>query len=201
MGIPQDTVAREAAFAAQGEATNLRTAFARAVWAEKGCAPLVLEGPALERARRHFLGRAAALGYRRTRQPALRVLAGNRALSAEVAGSRWQVALPEGIAEVRLASRTWVPAHMRPRENDTRLLGVAVARLMLDGRDVALDSPALAQGWHKAEPDWRWTDGHGVLPVAGARVLAFDLAMVGDYWATPSKDGVEPGSGAGQAGD
>jgi hypothetical protein len=203
-GLPCESfldTGNKSAFAAHCEATMLHPDFARAVWAEKGCAPLVLEGPALERARRHFLGRAAALGHRRTRQPGLRILAGNRPLPAELAGSRWQVALPEGVTEVRLASRTWVPAHMRPRENDTRLLGVAVSRLTLDGRDVALDSPALAQGWHPAEPDWRWTDGDGVLPVARARVLAFDLAMVGEYWATPSRDSVVPGLGAEQASD
>ena len=161
------------------------TEIARAIWAEKGCAPLVLEGPLLAQARRLFLRRAATLGHRRTRNPALRVICGGRALAAQVAGPRWQVALPERVAEVRLVSRVWVPAHMRPQETDTRQLGVAIARLTLDGREVALESPALTQGWHPAEPDWRWTDGAGVLPVAGARVLAFDLAMVGEYWARP----------------
>ncbi len=80
----------------------------------------------------------------------------------------------------------WVPAHMRPHENDTRRLGIAVARVALDGREVSLDSPALQLGWHPPEAEWRWTDGDAVLPVAGARVLAFDLAMVGDYWARPA---------------
>jgi T5SS/PEP-CTERM-associated repeat protein len=179
------------AFAAQGGPVALHPAFAcpvefsRAVWAEKGCAPLVLEGPALERARRHLLRRAAALGHRRTRNPALRVFCAGHALRAEVAGSRWQVALPPGTTEVWLASRRWVPAHMRPREIDARVLGVAISRLMLDGGEMALDSPALAEGWHQAERDWRWTDGSGVLPVAGSRLLAFDLAMVGEYWVTP----------------
>jgi hypothetical protein len=163
-----------------------RLELSRAVWAERGCAPLVLEGPVLERARRHFLRRAAALGHRRTNNPALRMSCGARTLRAEVVGSRWQVALPAGTTEVRLASRTWVPAHMRPQECDTRMLGVAIARLTLNGREMALDSPALAEGWHPAEPDWRWTDGDGVLPVAGARRLAFDLAMVGEYWVTPT---------------
>ena len=161
------------------------TAFARAIWAEKGCAPLVLEGPALAAAKRLFLRRAAALGHRRTRDPRLRVVAGTRALRAEICGERWQVALPAGTRAVRLLSRVWVPAHMRPHETDTRALGVAIARLALDGREVALDSPALAEGWLPAEPDWRWTDGAALLPVAGARVVAFDLAMAGEYWARP----------------
>ncbi len=167
------------------DADSSREAFARAVWAEKGCAPLVLEGPALVRAREHFLRRAAALGHKRSRHPALRVLADGKAVAARRSGQRWEVTLPAGTTEVRLASRSWVPAHMRAEDNDTRLLGVAIARLALDGREVALDSPALAQGWNAPEPEWRWTDGTGVLPVAGARVLAFDVVMVGDYWVQP----------------
>lgn len=155
----------------------------RAIWAAEGCAPLVLEGPALVQARRHFLRRAAALGHRRTRDPGLRVMAGERVLPLEASGRRLQVPLPPALGEVQLVSRTWVPAHMRPDETDARILGVAIARLALDGRDMALESPALAQGWHAPEHDWRWTDGAAVVPVAGARLLAFELAMVGDYWA------------------
>ena len=167
-------------------------ALARAIWAEKGCAPLVLEGEAVARARRLLLRRATALGHKRTGNPALRVLAGARALKAQRAGTRWQVALPAGLAGVRLVSRIWVPAHMRPEETDTRALGVAIARLALDGREVALDSPALAEGWHPPEPDWRWTDGAAVLPVAGARLLAFDLAMAGEYWSASPDRAREP---------
>jgi hypothetical protein len=164
-----------------------RAAFARAVWAKGGCAPLVLAGEALARARRHFLRRAAALGYRRSRDPMLRMLADGCPLRAELAGQLWQVALPPGAQAVLLASRTWVPAHMRPREHDTRVLGVAITRLVLDGREVALDSPALAEGWQPPEPGWRWTGGAGVVPVAGARMLAFELAMMGEYWAKPAR--------------
>ncbi len=190
----------KAEFAEPVAAMTANREFARAVWAESACAPLVVEGPALERARRHFLSRAATLGHRRTREPALRVLAGGRTLSAECSGPTWQVALPIGTAEIRISSRVWVPAYMRPHENDARPLGVAIARLSLDGREVALDSPALTQGWHPPESEWRWTDGGGVLPVSGARVLAFDVAMVGEYWVRPSADDARPGSGAGQAG-
>ena len=158
---------------------------ARAVWLELGCAPLVLEGPALARAKRHFLRRAAALGHRRTHEPGLRVLGGAVLLCAERAGAHWRVALPPGVAEVRLISRIWVPAHMRAGESDTRTLGVAIARMALDGREIALDSPALSTGWHPPEPAWRWTDGAAVVPVAGARTIAFEVAMAGEYWRAP----------------
>ena len=188
-----DTGNRQA-FAGQGEPIMLHPEFARrraalAVWAAKGCAPLVLEGPTLERARQQFLRRAAVLGHRRTRNPGLRVLCGARALSAEVTGTRWQIALPQTVGRIWLGSRSWVPAHMRSAEHDTRTLGVAITRLELDGREVALDSPALAEGWHAPEANWRWTDGAGVLPVAGARQVAFDLVAMGEYWARPPRAG------------
>jgi hypothetical protein len=83
---------------------------------------------------------------------------------------------------VTLRSRAWTPAEMQPDSDDTRRLGVAVARLLLDGRLVALDSPALAAGWHAPEADGRWTDGAAGIPVAGVRCLAFDVAMAGRYW-------------------
>jgi hypothetical protein len=71
---------------------------------------------------------------------------------------------------------------MRPAENDTRSLGVAIARLWLDRREVSLASPGLTAGWHMPEPGWRWTDGDALLALAGVRELAFELAMTGSYW-------------------
>jgi hypothetical protein len=162
------------------------SAIASAIWAEKGCAPLVLEGAALARAKYLFLRRAARLGHRRTRDPDLRILAGSRALPAELTGAHWQVILPFGVTEVRLQSRIWVPAHMRADETDTRALGVAIARLTFDGREVALDSPALATGWHPPEAGWRWTDGSAIIPIWGSRMISFDLAIVGEYWLASS---------------
>jgi hypothetical protein len=87
---------------------------------------------------------------------------------------------------VQLCSRTWVPAQMRPPETDTRRLGVAIDRLWLDERDVSLDSPGLATGWHAPEAVWRWTDGDATLAVAGARDVRFRIASTGSYWLPPT---------------
>ena len=171
-----------AAFAAGGPALDLHPDFARRIWAQAGCAPLVEGGAALARARRALLRRAVLLGHRRTADPAPRLLADGRALPAETDGAIWQVRLPEGVREVRLCSRVWVPAHMHADEQDTRVLGVALGRLWRDGREAALDSPALVRGWHAPEPMGRWTDGEGVLLLTGVRTLSFALAMVGNYW-------------------
>ena len=171
-----------AAFAGGGPALDLHPDFARRIWAASGCAPLVERGAALAQARRVLLRRAAQLGHRRTADPGLRLLADGRARPLETDGAIWQVRLPEGVREVRLCSRVWMPAHMRAGEQDTRALGVALGRLWLDGREAALDSPALVRGWHAPEPVGRWTDGEAVLLLPGVRTLSFALAMVGDYW-------------------
>jgi len=75
-----------------------------------------------------------------------------------------------------------VPAHTYPNDEDTRQLGVAIGRLWLDRREVALDSPGLAIGWRTPEPGWRWTDGNAALSVQGLREVAFELALEGHYW-------------------
>jgi hypothetical protein len=62
------------------------------------------------------------------------------------------------------------------------VLGVAIRRLWLDGRAASLDSPALADGWHAVEADWRWTNGNAEMAVAGAREVAFEVGLVGRYW-------------------
>ena len=74
------------------------------------------------------------------------------------------------------------PAHACPTDNAHRWLGVAIAKLRFDGQEMGLDSPALHDGWHAAEPCGRWTDGDGRIPVSGRGCLEFVLAMTGAYW-------------------
>ncbi len=170
------------AFANGGGSVQLHPDFAQQVWEVQACAPLVRAGAALAAARRTLLDRAAELGYGITTSPGLSLAAGGRRLTAEVDGRRWRVPLPEGVRQLRLRSRTWVPAHTCPNDEDTRQLGVAIGRLWLDRRAVALDSPGLAIGWRTPEPGWRWTDGNAALSVQGLREVAFELALEGHYW-------------------
>ena len=93
--------------------------------------------------------------------------------------------LPAGARDVRLVSRVWVPAWMQPESDDTRPLGVCVRWLVLDGRDVALDAAALADGWHPVEGDagasWRWTRGSARLP-EGAATITVETTGTHPYW-------------------
>ena len=68
------------------------------------------------------------------------------------------------------------PADLLPDSNDTRLLGVAVRAMALDGVTLALDDSRLGAGWHEREKDLRWTDGEGVLEIGGAGVVEIWLA-------------------------
>jgi hypothetical protein len=184
-GLPCESyldTGNRAAFANGGALVHMHPDFALRVWAAEACAALVLDGPRLTVAKRDLLARAAVLGHAMTDDPGLCVLAGGRVLAAETDGRRWCVRLPAVSGNVRLLSRVWSPAQMRPASDDTRSLGVAIARLWLDRREVSLESPGLAAGWHAPEPDWRWTDGDARLALAGVRELAFEVAMTGSYW-------------------
>jgi T5SS/PEP-CTERM-associated repeat protein len=187
-GLPAESyldTGNRAAFAG-GVALTLHPNFARDAWAAGGCAPLVRAGPRLAAARRLLARRAAALGYTLSDDPELSVLADGRPVAATTDGGQWRVALPPGTRRVRLVSRAWVPAQCDATATDGRRLGVAVARLWLDRREVSLDSAGLGRGWHAAEPGWRWTDGNAALLLDGVRELAFTLAMTGRYWVGPA---------------
>jgi V8-like Glu-specific endopeptidase len=172
----------------EGGAVALHPDFARRVWQAEGCAPLLTEGPSVIALRRRLLARARRRGHRLTNDPSLVVCGEDgRPLIARRDGRHWRVAIPAGLATLRLRSRSFVPAEVRPDGRDARRLGIAVSRLWLDGRAADPASPALARGWHEAEPGWRWTDGDAQVPVAGLHELAFEVALLGDYWLPPGE--------------
>ncbi len=105
------------------------------------CAPLVEDGPALERAKAALLARAHDLfGLRTTEEPALHLLADGRAVTPSLADGVHRFAVPAGTRTLRLASRRWVPAERLSGSTDTRTLGVCVRALRLDGVGLALDA-------------------------------------------------------------
>jgi hypothetical protein len=72
--------------------------------------------------------------------------------------------------EVRIVSRSSVPAEIMTISTDTRRLGVNLSRLVLKDDYITLDvdhrHPALINGFHEAETMRRWTDGGGRIPPA-----------------------------------
>jgi hypothetical protein len=185
-GLPAESyldTGNRSAFANGGAAVMAHPDFTRRTWQARGCAPLLLEGPAVRAVRCRLLAQAMMLGHRMTTETGLALwVDGMVARPWWVAGG-WRFALPEGARSGRLLSRTCVPAHMNPASNDCRVLGVAVASLALDGEKVELTSPRLRKGWHGPEEGLRWTGGAAGLDLRGARELDVRLAWMERYWA------------------
>ena len=166
----------------EGEAARppLPAAAALEMWRTRACAPLGADGPVLAAVRARVQDRAAALGHRLRPEFDLHVLADGQELPLRQRGARYFATLPPGAGSVRFRTRHFVPAHTGGL--DTRQLGVAIGALRLDGVEVPPDDPRLCEGWHAPEPYWRWTAGEAVLATGGARELAFDIKLSGQYW-------------------
>ena len=180
-GLPCESyldTGNRAAFANGGVSAMLHADFARGVWEGEACAPLVVEGGHLASVRRMLFERAEVLGYRLTDDAAVVVLADGRAVEMDGGLAH----LPPETREVRLLSRSFVPAWRG--DPDTRRLGIAVAGVWLDGVKLKLDGP----GWRTAEAGWQWSDGAGVIEVAGGRVLRIERLLHGTYWEEPRRD-------------
>lgn len=164
----------------------------------RSCAPF-LDAPADVRPIWQQLAeRAAMLGFAspepaaRTADPALTLRSSGRSFHPiHRSGDIFTFVLPALGDAIEVMSRTAAPADTQPWLVDQRTLGVAIRRIELRRGDeveaIALDHPALMQGWWAAEDDgrtlWRWTDGAAVLPVrpAGATIVTIETCGGIDY--------------------
>ena len=164
--------------------TGLPEGAALLVWAERGCAPLLLEAAPL---RARLLARARAQGWSLSDAPGLTVLAGGVALPPTPTEHGIQVRVPAGTASLRLLSDSFVPAEVVPGSGDMRRLGVAVAGIRLAGWDLHPD--ALDSGWHAARGEhWRWSDGAATVALPALKrpsTLEIRLGANGLYWQAP----------------
>lgn len=147
------------------------------------CLPLVLAGPQIARAKAALLEQLEARGQTITSESDLHLRAdGERVEPMKLGGNRLAFALPPDRRDIRIMSRTFVPAHTLAQSSDPRTLGVCVKRLQIDGEDVALDDESyFRDGWHELEPGQRWTQGSAPL-LANTRLVVIDLAGQGFYW-------------------
>ena len=160
--------------------------FARQVWQAKGRAPLVVDGPVLARQQAALLERTASLGFARTAEPDMCVVAGGQSLRPRRDGAMLVWDLPPGTQEITLRSRSAVPAWTVTGDTDHRRLGVAVRQIRLDGREVP--KGARGAGWHAMEAGFQWTDGDAKLAVGPGR-LEVTLAMSASYWCDAEVEG------------
>ncbi len=184
-GMPAESyldTGNRGAFAGAAGATALHPDFSRQIWAEQGCAELVTEGETLASVRRALWAQAANLGHTTTADPALRLLAGGRILRPVIEGAVARFALPPESGVVKLISRVSVPAQLECDGRDHRRLGVAVARLLLDGGELQLGEERRGKGWHAPEAGWQWTDGAAELDCGGAASLEVTTLELVRYW-------------------
>ncbi len=136
--------------------------------------------------------RTALLGWQRSNDPALDVLADGWAVAmTEIAPRVWQGILPRGTGNICLRSRCFVPADIDPSAEDRRVLGIAVTALRLNSQPLRC-----LPGWHDPEPGWRWTTGEAYC-TAGAGVLEITAAAAAPwYWVAPDARGTAVRSGA-----
>ena len=172
------------AFANGGGAMMMHPDFALDVWNKAACAELVVAGAHLEAAKSVLLARAEEMGWELTADPDLVVIVDGRTIAPSIRGKTWIVELPATVMNVRLVSRSWVPAHVGADNVDTRRLGVMLTNICLNGALLELDDPRLVSGWLAPEAGWRWTDGDAGLGLAGVGELRFDVVMTGKYWST-----------------
>jgi hypothetical protein len=193
-GLPVESfldTGNRGAFANGGVPVAVHPDFSRAVWASESCARLVWEGPQVAAVRQRLAAVAEDLGWVLTERPEVCVLADGVEIRPDVVGGLG-FDLPPGTGEIRVRSRACVPAYVMPGSIDTRILGVAVTRVWLDGVALALDGANFGAGWVAAEAGLRWTQGDAVLRVGGARRLDLRLADLLRYWVPPASSRDRP---------
>ncbi len=155
---------------------------------DDACAPMVADGPQLLDVRHRLDARAEALGWIKSEDPDLVLVAdGVEIAPLHASDNRFWFAAPAASA-LALSSNAGVLAHVMPGLGDGRLLSVAVEDLRVDGAAVALDDAAFGAGFYPVERHdlqaWRWTNGHAelVLPLAAPAMIEIALTMVVPTW-------------------
>jgi hypothetical protein len=142
---------------------------------------MTFHGEALAAIRRHLLDRAGELGFATTDDPGLYLLAdGKRIDATTLPDGRRRFVVPKGIAELRLRSRTGIPALLLADCVDERTLGAFIGSITVNApsgrRTLTSGDRAYAAGWYPPEPEGLWTDGDAQLDVAGPCTLEITLA-------------------------
>lgn len=156
----------------------------------RSCLPFADRPDQVEPVWRALAERAEALGWVLprpvlTNDPDLHLLVGTRRIDPiAIRGRLYTFLVPPGGAPIKLSSRSAYPREAWPWIADDRRLGTMVRGLVHRSRDdirvVAIDDPALKQGWWAVEWDdgrpGRWTDADAVLPNLGSGVLEVELS-------------------------
>jgi hypothetical protein len=154
---------------------------------DQACAPMVAAGPQLTSVQARLHDRALAMGWARSEEPNLCLLADGVAIAPVMAkANRYWFAVP-ACSDLVLNSNASILAQVMPGLPDTRQLGVAVSDLKLDGQSLDL-TQAFAHGAHDLETHgvqaWRWTNGAAGLSatLAEPAMVEITVLMVAPTW-------------------
>ena len=108
-------------------------------------------------------------------------------------GDRYVFMLPAWNGPLKLLSRHAIANEDQPWLVDQRQLGVMVREITLSVGDdcwpIAVDNPALGEGWWDAERDsasmWRWTNGNATVGVTSDKRCRLDIRL-GDRLSYPT---------------
>jgi hypothetical protein len=149
-------------------------------------APLVTGGEALAAIRSRLHARKLMLGFAVNEISRVGLLIGAEMLAPfEEGAGRVSFKIPAGVSEAILASPVFVPAEIDPSSNDRRLLGLAIAEILIDGKIVPLAQVMNAEDVHKRSPrePATWTRGAVRLRFdPGAEVISLVLAASPKIW-------------------
>jgi hypothetical protein len=154
---------------------------------DQACAPMVAAGPQLTSVQASLHDRALAMGWTRSEEPNLCLLADGVAIAPVMTkANRYWFAVP-ACSDLVLSSNASILAQVMPGLPDTRQLGVAVSDLKLDGQSVDL-AQAFTHGAHDLETHgvqaWRWTNGAAylALTLAEPAMVEITVMMVAPTW-------------------
>ena len=171
--------------------------------AQPACLPIVTAGPALDSVRAHLAERADKLGLATTGEDDLYLRVDGVAVRPELReDDRVCFAVPPGAQQVRIVSRSVVPADIDPANGDRRRLGICFSAMTLRDDSFTLDlAPGYAgftTGFNDAEEGHRWTQGDAPLPedLTAAMPDGFTLELKvinsGLHYPTPAQAEVIP---------
>jgi hypothetical protein len=197
-GLPVESyldTGNRGAFENGGGPVMLHPAFSRGTHEDSGCAPLMVAPAQVLPVWQRLAQRAVATGWpaalpEATDDSDLHLRVGRRLLwPVSTSDERCTFVLPGGVRDVRLVSRAARPGVTQPWMNDIRRLGVRIWRITLADNgslaEMALDSPALGDGWWAVETEGRrtarWTDGDAslLLPSGSGAVRVLTLWLAG----------------------
>jgi hypothetical protein len=146
--------------------------------------PILTDESRLEALHRRFVQRAGELGFAVTRDDDLRLLVDGIVVGPSARlGATVSFEVPEAAREVRIVSRSVIPAEIDPATHDHRRLGVCIKRIALRNAfcsvEMDVDYRGLDRGFHPPEEDHRWTNGDAAIPgdVVATMVGTFSLEI------------------------